>query len=115
MLTRLHLPIPLRLWAALLLAVIGMQAVAPATAALQQTHGSAFSADTYEMAVHRQARNDEPVQIAAMEPPIPVFLDLEHKPDAPVATPAHPRPDPTGPPLHGIRATPSAPRAPPQA
>lgn len=103
-----------RLWAALLVAVIGLQATAPAAVTLHQTHGSAFSAATYEMAVHRQVRDEDPVKLAIAEPPVD-FVSAAPFPRPPLVPAIASRPNSTGPPLHGIRATPAAPRAPPHA
>lgn len=59
----------MRLAAALLLATIGLQAAAPAVA-IERTHGSAFSAATYEVAVLRRA--DMVQIIKAPQPLAPV-------------------------------------------
>lgn len=115
MVSRPSLPVVLRLWAALLLAVIGLQATAPVAATLHQTHGSAFSAATYEMAVYRQVRDDEPAKLVMTEPPADDTSLAVPMPRPPLTVEVAPRPDSTGPPLGGIRATPSAPRAPPHA
>ena len=48
-----------RLWALLLLATIGLQAAQPLGAPLERSHGSAFTAATFEMVV-APPRREEP-------------------------------------------------------
>lgn len=89
-----------KLWAAVVLAVIGLQAMAPVQAPLQRETGSAFSASTADVALAAARRGDFGKVQAIPTPPLPV---------APVRTlvlPAtvvlmaadHLRPDVRGPP-----------------
>jgi hypothetical protein len=122
MLARLPFLMLGRLWAALLLATIGLHAAAPApaaAAAIEQTHGSAFAVNSYEVALVVQ-RGDRAVRQAplAPQPLSPATVPHETRP-ARVATlpvlPA-PRPDSTGPPPpRDIHSWEPAPRAPPRA
>ena len=104
----------LRLFAALLLATIGAQAALPLAPPLERTHGSAFSASTYEVAVSTQRRAE------ALRPalaPLPRLPAAQPRP-AParafaLTAPLAPRPSSTGPPQPAILATRAAPRAPP--
>lgn len=106
-----------RLWAALLLAAIGLQATASAGPSLEKTSGSAFSAATYEVALYVQ--RGERVQRQAVAPQLPVALAavIANLPASTEALAARPtlRPDSTGPPLREIRSWKPAPRAPPRA
>jgi hypothetical protein len=118
MLARLQSLMVLRLCAALLLATIGAQAFRPVAAPLEQTHGSAFSATTYEVAllVQRSERSSRQEAVPQPLPPVsrptePVALNVATLP----AWPA-PRPSSTGPPpLGDIHSWKPAPRAPPRA
>lgn len=105
-----------RLLAALLLATIGLQAGQSFDAAPRPSHGSAFSAATYEVALAPHRRGGEARTEAA---PLPL---LPPPAAALVATPlaaailldqAAPRPDSTGPPARLILSRQPAPRAPP--
>lgn len=117
MLPRLPSLTLLRLWAALLLATIGLQASAPAAPSLEKTHGSAFAATTYEVAVliQRDARSQR--QALAPQPLLPVAVLAAEVPARASVVPEQPaaRPDSTGPPLHDIHSWQPAPRAPPRA
>lgn len=104
----------IRLWAALLVTAIGLQAAEPFRAPLEQTHGSAFSATTYEVVISPRRGDDGAVQISALSPAL--------LPDQATVTPsgnktlAHvpaPRPDSTGPPRRELSSWRPAPRAPP--
>lgn len=117
MLGRLPSVLTIRLLAALLLAVIGLQAGQAFEPAAGPVSGSAFSAATYEVALAPQRRNDQARTALA---PLPLHLPRI----AVTATPlrlaalvpqATPRPDSTGPPVPPILARPSSPRAPPTA
>jgi hypothetical protein len=117
MLARLPSLMLVRLWAALLLAAVGLQAAGPAPAAtFEPTHGSAFTVDTHEVALLVQ-RGDRVVR-QALQPPLPlVGLPPEMRPARPAMHAAlrTPRPDSTGPPVRGIHAWRPAARAPPNA
>lgn len=118
MLARLPSLTLVRLWAALLLAAIGLQAAGPApAAAFERTHGSAFAANTYEVALLVQ-RGEKPARPAiAPQPLLAVILPIKASPAplaALVALPA-PRPNSTAPPLRDIHSWKPAPRAPPRA
>jgi hypothetical protein len=107
-----------RLWAALLLATIGLQAAGSApAAAFGRTHGSAFSAGTYEMALFVQRGDRVARQATAPQPLLPLAVPTEVLPARSAVLPAipAPRPDSTGPPLRDIRSWKPAPRAPPRA
>lgn len=104
-----------RLWAALLVLTIAFHAGTPVAGALEQRSGSAFSADTVEMAVAPARRDVAAVRIASVPlPPVPSA-------EPPVVAPAmaafdHVRPDPTGPPPAApALARKEAPRGPPLA
>lgn len=106
-----------RLWAALLLATIGLQALDAAPPSLDRRSGSAFSASTQEVALYVQRGERVQRQAVAPQPLVPIA--------APVAVPADrvvelavlpaPRPDSTGPPAFQFRSWNTAPRAPPRA
>lgn len=114
----LHLPLPkaLRLWAALLLAAIGLQAAAPIGQVLETRHGSAFSATTAEVAVAPQRRIEADHQAPLALPTI-VPVAFTAMPAPAFALPASwpSRPDSTGPPAREILTRQPAPRAPPTA
>jgi hypothetical protein len=117
MLTRLPSLMLVRLWAALLLATIGLQASASAAPTLEKTSGSAFSAASYEVALYVQRGDRVQRQAVAPQPLVPLAAEARMLP-VPVAAPADrlaPRPDSTGPPLRPIRSWKPAPRAPPRA
>jgi hypothetical protein len=119
MLVRLPSLMLVRLWAALLLATIGLQAAEPAPAAsVERAHGSAFAANTYEVALFVQ-RGDRAVRQAWVpQPPLqPVARSVLLAPAPRVALPVvpAPRPDSTGPPVLDIHSWEPAPRAPPRA
>jgi hypothetical protein len=105
-----------RLWAALLLAAIGVQAAQPVDTALRPSHGSAFSAATYDVALAPQRRGEHaqtaptplPPALPQIAPPVPT-------PAAVLAPQVMPRPDSTGPPTLRILERQPAPRAPPLA
>jgi hypothetical protein len=106
-----------RLWALLIVMVIGLQATAPTAPSLHKTDGSAFSASTYEVALYVQRADRGQRQQAAMQPatsfaPVTVTAD---GPAPELVGRAHMRPDPTGPPLRDIHSWQPAPRGPPQA
>jgi hypothetical protein len=106
-----------RLWAALLLATIGLQATASAAPSLEKTSGSAFSATTYEVALYVQRGEKVQRQAVTPQPLLPAAVAILSVPvrtaelaDKPVL-----RPDSTGPPLREIQSWKPAPRAPPRA
>ena len=104
----------LRMLAALLLATIGAQAALPLAPPLERTHGSAFSASTYEVAISSQ-RPAEAVRPALA--PLPRLPAPQAEPTPArafaLSAPVAPRPSSTGPPQPAILATRAAPRAPP--
>jgi hypothetical protein len=114
MLARLPLLTTVRMWAALLLAAIGLQALEPIATPLQLSHGSAFGATTYEAALAPQRRNvAEGQKLVPLSPTLPAIRSV---PDAfAMAPPPAPRPDSTGPPARMILAREAPPRAPPLA
>ena len=106
-----------RLWAALLMAVIGLQALDTAPPSLERRSGSAFSASTQEVALYVQRA--ERVQRQAVVPLPSVLLPVQPaalplRTAALIAVPA-PRPDSTGPPPFDIQSWNPAPRGPPRA
>lgn len=101
-----------RLWAALLLAAIGLQAAQPFRAPLEARHGSAFSATTYEVAVAPQRRIEARQALPLPAPPVERAVTPPSPRPALVFAPA-PRPDSTGPPIDNILIRQAAPRAPP--
>lgn len=72
-----------RLWAALLLATIGLQALEPVAAPLQRVPGSAFSAATADVAL-ASSRRTETAQVQAVPTPalpkLPVPVSLASLP-----------------------------------
>ena len=108
----------LRLWAAAMLAVIGLQAIPTTALPTHVTHGSAFSASTQELSLGARRVEAGEVQVAPQPQPLP------HLPALPVERllvaaesadpwPAHRQ---TGPPARPIPlyggATPRAPPVP---
>lgn len=115
MLTRPSLNALMRIWAILLLAVIGLQATQPPAAPLETTHGSAFRAATYEVALSTVRRTEVAAEAQAPSPGLPPVADFTHVPH-PLPVRGHSialRPDSTGPPANDILARPAIPRAPP--
>ena len=106
-----------RLWAALLLATIGLQATASAAPSLEKTSGSAFSAATYEVALYVQRGEKVQRQAVTPQPLVPIAAAIESSPTATavLADQPAPRPDSTGPPVREILSWQPAPRAPPRA
>lgn len=102
------------LWAALLLAVVGLQATTPIAAPLEPAHGSAFSATTFEVALAAQRRADPARHAPLPLPPAPPQLQSLAAAAFLVPVPA-PRPASTGPPPRDILAFHPAPRGPPRA
>ena len=88
-----------RLWAVVLLATIGLQAMAPVAAPLQREAGSAFSAATADVAL-ASTRRAESTKVALPTPPLP--LEKPHVRLAPLLVAllpiVHLRPAATGPP-----------------
>lgn len=115
MLARLQSLLILRFAAAILLATIGLQALLPAAATLEQRHGSAFSATTFEVAV---AAERTATRKAFAPQPIAPLDDVQTgavTEIAALASPSGPRPASTGPPLGDSLSWRPAPRAPPHA
>ena len=106
-----------RLWAALLLATIGLQATASAAPSLQKTSGSAFSAATYDVALYVQRGEKVQRHAVAPQPLVPLAVAIRSlpTPTSALADQPAPRPDSTGPPLREIQSWKPAPRAPPRA
>lgn len=115
-LARLPLPTALRLWAALLLAAIGLQVASPVARPLEVRHGSAFSAATVDVALAPQRRiesvrvADEPQPALPPQPVAVTPLAATILSDLPAV-----RPHSTGPPARDILAWQPAPRGPPAA
>jgi hypothetical protein len=88
-----------RLWAVLLLATIGLQALEPVIAPLELVSGSAFSAGTAEVALvsarRSEAAEDQliPTPLLPQPEPVPVPFSAVLVPAVP-----HLRPDARGPP-----------------
>jgi hypothetical protein len=110
-----------RLWAALLLATIGLHAAMPAPAvAFERTHGSAFAANRHEVAlivqrgekVARQAVGPQPRLLPALATATDTFRPVGEAIRSPDPMPL---PAATAPPLRPIRSWKPAPRAPPHA
>jgi hypothetical protein len=105
-----------RLWAALLLAAIGVQAAQPFDTALKPSHGSAFSAATYDVALAPQRRGEEAQTALTPLPPAPPQIAVPIAASSAILAPQPmPRPDATGPPALPILSRQPAPRAPPLA
>ena len=106
-----------RLWAAILLATIGLQATASAAPSIEKTDGSAFSATTYQVALYVQRAERVQRQAVAPQPLAPFAIVARALPaPALVLGGGVPRrPDSTGPPLRSIHSWQPAPRAPPRA
>lgn len=106
-----------RLWAALLLAAIALQAAEPVGRPLETRHGSAFSAATSDVVIAPQRRAEAERRIALPEPVTPpaaisAALAERTPPPPPAWTIA---PDSTGPPAREILARQPPPRGPPGA
>lgn len=116
MLARLPSLTPIRLWAALLLAVIGVHAVLSAPV-IERQSGSAFSAATHDVALHVQRAERAPRHALAPLPTTATGPSGQSVPSpAPVPARLTPlQPDSTGPPLADIASWDPAPRAPPRA
>lgn len=67
-----------RLWAAVILAVIGIQALAPVPSPLQRGSGSAFSAATADVALASVRRGDSAKVKAIPTPTLPEPLQQLH-------------------------------------
>lgn len=106
---------PFRLWALLLVLLIAMQALAPVGEGLRLRSGSAFSADTVEVAVAPVRRAVEASVPALPAPPAPapaVVLPLAMA----LVAPWLPKPRQTAPPrLNAALSQRLNPRAPPLA
>lgn len=105
----------LRLVAALLLVVVGLQAAQPWQMSRGPQHGSAFSASTSEVALAAVRRAEPARHQVAPEPLVPV-ADIARAPEpAGAATVRGPRvrPDSTGPPAPPPLLLKPGPRAPP--
>jgi hypothetical protein len=114
MLLRLPLVNIARLLAVLMLATIGLQAAEPVGSPLQQRHGSAFGAVTYEVTL-ATARTSDVRKAVVTRAALPLVPYADAPPLRVAALPAGPapRPDSTGPPLRDITAWRPSPRAPP--
>lgn len=113
MLIRLSSVFAARFWAALLVLTIAFHAGVPVGAPLDMRSGSAFSADTVDVAVAPSRRISAEITVAQPLAPNPVAIAL------PTATPLlstadHHWPDATGPPAARVPLGRNlAPRAPP--
>lgn len=108
----------IRLWAALLLATIGLQATLADPPSLEPRSGSAFSASTQEVALSVQRAERVQRQAIAPLPFASLALIAQARLALPAALPVlfAPRPSSTAPPaLRDIHSRKSAPRAPPRA
>ncbi|MEO0030732.1 MAG: hypothetical protein RIS94_490 [Pseudomonadota bacterium] len=115
MLSRLSTRAAGRLWAALLVLTIAFHAGTPVSAALDLRSGSAFSADTMEVAV-APARRDATQRVALVPVPLPERPHAVPLFRTGAAQPDHRWPDATGPPASApLLARKAAPRAPPAA
>ena len=104
---------PFRLWALLLVLLIACQALAPVGEGLRLRSGSAFSADTVEVAVAPVRRVVEAVVPALPAPPVPLAAVVLPLIVALVA-PWQPKPHQTAPPrLNPALSQRLRPRAPP--
>ena len=116
MLIRLPSLLFVRLWAALMLATVGLQAGAPIPPLLETAHGSAFSATTEEVALTPARRTEAARPVVAPQPLAVVMPQIRLQALTPALalaqTPAV-RPDSTGPPSPRVVALRPAPRAPP--
>jgi hypothetical protein len=115
---RLPFPILARLWAALLVVAIALHAAMPSSApSFERAHGSAFAANTHEVALFAQRADRVARQAPVPVPLTPAAPAAEPRPAHRIALPnlSAPRPDSTGPPLHELGAWRPAPRAPPSA
>ncbi|MCW1382039.1 hypothetical protein OLX02_04315 [Novosphingobium sp. KCTC 2891] len=102
-----------RLWALLLVLTIAFQALAPSGEALAQRSGSAFSADTIEVAI-APARREVSVELPALPAAPPVLPAIVPALVAILAAVVLLRPRSTGPPLRLMPlARRLSPRAPP--
>lgn len=89
-----------KLWAAVVLAVIGLQAMVPVQTSLQRETGSAFSASTADVALASARRVDIAKIQAVPTPPVLGTLRAIELPPATISPVAvgHLRPDVRGPP-----------------
>ena len=106
---------PFRLWALLLVLVVALQALAPSGGGLSLRSGSAFSADTVEVAVAPMRRAAE-ATVAPLPVPPPAAVPAA-KPEAVQAVvAAYPKPRQTAPPRRNAAISRTLePRAPPLA
>jgi len=114
-LTRLSSVFAARFWAALLVLTIAFHAGVPVGAPLDMRSGSAFSADTVDVAVAPARRAiSENTAAVPLQPLVPVQAAFTLPAEAPQIDDAHRCPDPTGPPAARIPLAHNlAPRAPP--
>ena len=106
-----------RLFAFLLLATIGLEAMPGAESTLQQSQGSAFSVSTMDVALVSSGRQEgtRPVLLAPTLPPPANGAMLLGRYSLVINDPQCARPDPTGPPRNDVVSLPLAPRPPPAA
>lgn len=105
-----------RLWAFLLLATIGLQAIIPVGSPLHLSSGSVFSADTFEVAIGPQRQNRRDGSLAPY--PLDSWLPQQGRHALPQPTPtveATPFDIAPGPLAHSLHHWRHAPRAPPAA
>jgi len=103
-----------RLWAALLLAVIGLQAAEPIRAPLERVTGSAFSAATADVALASNRRTEATVLKVVPTPPLPEMPQVvEPMPARTLVPAARLRPSARAPPQRQDNARLPDPRGPP--
>lgn len=106
----------LRLWAAAMLAVIGLQAIPTTALPTHVTHGSAFNASTQEQSLGARRAEAGEVQVAPQPQPLPQLpvLPIERLRDSAEDAAPWPANRQTGPPARPIPLYGGAtPRAPP--
>ncbi|MBB5987002.1 hypothetical protein [Sphingobium lignivorans] len=107
---------PYRLVLALLLAMIGLQAMPSGAATFQPRQGSAFSSATLDVALVTVTRRIAETTAPALphpQPLLPSFVQVTAATSPPSVGAPAPRPASTGPPRPAIHVVLHAPRAPP--
>jgi hypothetical protein len=105
----------MRLWLALLLATIGLQATPPGKLDLFRDHGSAFSASTYDLAIASQPERLVQSPLVAPRPRPELQLTLSDSRQDIAARLAWSELGARGPPRPAVSVLPYPPRAPPSA
>lgn len=97
-----HLLLSLRLWAAAMLAVVGLQAIPVHSLPEQPTHGSAFSASTQEVSLAARRAGVSEVRMApAPDPCLPVEQMYDSSAQF-LTVPVRPANRQTGPPVRPL-------------